>query len=180
MGLFVSSHDKKMQKLFKLCNEMGGRTDAPLTKPKDLPSDASILKMLRMCITGTVTQALDAQRAIDRTTNPEVFYERVGFLRQRLGYLADIESVDKALIEGKPSAQLKQLDREFPKMEADMWERCFTAHAVKAQQRKTEAAKRKIADEYLAIAQHYEPHVGKKALAVIEKSRASVPQILGT
>ena len=157
---------------------MGGRTNTPLVPPKDLPSEASIKRMLKMCIDSAVFQAVDAQRFVNMTTNPDAFYERMEFLRQRLTYLADIERVDKKVIAGHPIQQLAQLDKDAPKIEADMWERFYVHCLAKAEARKTNASKSKAINSYFEAAEKYAPRLGKRAAAVIERNRSRAPKFV--
>ena len=168
MGLFAIGHKKKMRELWEVTRDPVAKSNVIKIHPKNTPPDDIVIDAARNACFTALRQVEDSTRICETTTNPETFYSRLEFLRDRLQFLQRVEKVDGKFLKGSPTAILKKLDKTAEKSEAAMWARYFSRCIEAAGKKKTVAAQQKIFARYFYNASQFD--IGAKAKGVIEKN----------
>lgn len=176
MGLFDLGKKKRLVALWTLTRTMGGGDPGPV--PRQLPTEASMLEILRGQIVGASRQTQDALKLIGDTANPDTFYRSVDFARQRLDYLCRIKTYDSKLLPFDPHKILRDLDRILPKHEAAMWQRAYDKAAETSSKRKTRPAQLRPYEQLFDLADQYATRIGPQAAKALARCRADVQSLM--
>lgn len=150
---------KETQRLFALQKLFYGETYKQLLPTQD------IVKGVNMYCQPRIYHVQSSQDVINTTNNPDTFYHRVDFLRQRLIELQKVEKIDSKLFPNdKPSDSLKKLDEQLPSAEATMWNRCYQKYMADADKLVTEKGKQRKIAAFFELASRYNDKVGSETM----------------
>lgn len=171
MGLFDIGHKKKIRELWEVTRDPVAKPNVIKIHPKETPPDDVVIECAQNACFTALKQVEDSTRICETTSNPETFYSRLEFLRDRLQFLQRVEKVDGKFLKGSPTSILKKLDKTAEKSEAEMWTRYFSRCIEEARKKKTDTAQQKIFARYFYNASQFD--IGAKAKGVIEKNLAT-------
>ncbi len=176
MGFLDFNKKKRLEALWILTETMGGGDPGPV--PRQLPTEASMLGFLRMQISGATHQTQDTLKILNSTANPDTFYPRVDFARQRLDFLCRVQAFDSKLLPFDARKILRDLERLLPRQESDMWQRAYDKAVETARQRKTREAQIRPFEKLFNFADQYSDRIGPQAAKTLARCRANMQTLM--